>query len=369
MRYAVVASAILGAVAAAPQMINIEGAEAVPTPTILGPELEATAPAAISYNAHVAVASVVAEVKAEGVNEKRAVEEEVPAACGTKLPGGAGPVPGDGSVEAYQELRANSLSASTPVGYTKSFEGLDGSSQQIGYLTYKDIVSGDYDVQTCADACSGQKYCLGFNIYYERDPKYDPAVGCANPKPVTNVKCSLYGYPVAGAAATNKGQWRGPEDANGKAFQVIIVGSNGYSKNDKDLPVIDKFQPGTKLPGAINAPLDGTYDTYNGFKLYNNNPYDPTLCAAACQAQTAYDKKHPAKDGSYKVCNFFTSYILTKNEVPLGTYCSLYTRSWDETYAVNKGYKNGANTYVVRNAASYSISNPEPVGQPKTAQL
>lgn len=359
MRYAVAASAILGAVAAAPQMINIEAALAVPTPTVLGPDVEATSAAPVSYNPTAAASAVAQVVKSEGV-----VVEKRDSTCGTALPGGKGPVPGLGTVEDYlkteSSLRATARSVNTPSGYDLAFQDKTGSSQQIGYLTYKDL--DDYTPADCAAKCDSEKYCQGFNIFFERDPKFEPKDGCANPEPVTNVKCSLYGYNVAGIAATNDGQWRGPQDASGEAFHVVITGSNGYTKKSKDLPVVPAFKQGTPLPAAINAPLDNGYDTYAGMKLFNNNPYDPALCAAACQAQTDYNVKHPAKDGSYKTCNFFTSYVLTKNDLPLGTYCAFYTRTWDTSYAVNSGYWYGTDKYSVRNAASYEIVTPkEPV--------
>ncbi|KAG9696892.1 hypothetical protein KCU95_g3973, partial [Aureobasidium melanogenum] len=359
MRYAFAASAILGVVAAAPQMINIEAALAVPTPTVLGPALTATEPAAISYNPTSAASAVAEVVQNEGVIEKR----DVPSACGTTLPGGTGPLPLSGTADSDytaddSSLRLIAQQATTPSGYDRSFVDQIGSSQQIGYLTYKILDS--YDPSQCSAACDAEKFCLGFNIYFERDPMYDPQEGCANPPPVTNIKCSLYGYNVAQAAATNQGQWRGPQDANGQAFHVVITGSNGYSKQSNPLPTVPDFDSPTSLPAAINAPLDGSYDTYTGMRLFNDNPYDPSLCAAACEAQTTYDVNHPASDGSYKTCNFFNSYVLTKNGVPLGTYCSFYTRTWDSSYAVNTGYYYGSDVYKVRNSASYAIGNPVP---------
>ena len=225
-----------------------------------------------------------------------------------------------------------------------------GSSQQIGYLTYK--AYDTYDVQGCADACNSEQYCRGFNIFFERDPSLEPGPNCPDPASTTNIKCSLYGYPVAGKAATNEGQWR-------EQFQVVIAGSNGYSKLDKPLPSVKDFKDPTSLLATISAPLDNGYDTYNGMRLFNNNPYDPALCAAACQAQTDYDKAHPDSNGKYKPCNFFTSYILTQNEVPLGTYCALYTRTWDSSYATNTGHYAGDDKYEVVNAASYEITSPD----------
>ncbi|KAJ4985927.1 hypothetical protein SVAN01_08616 [Stagonosporopsis vannaccii] len=361
MRYAIAASAILGAVAAAPQLINIEAALSVPTPTILGPKVEETKPASISYNPTVVASAVASLVKEEGVIEKRDASS-----CGSQLPGGVGKVPGDGSTAAYlaqdSELRQTARDAGVPTGYEQSFQDLTASSQQIGYLTYKNLDT--YSPQDCADFCDSEKYCQGFNVYYERDPKFEPRDGCANPEPVTNIKCSIYGYSVAKKAATNDGQWRGPQDVNGEAFHVVITGSNGYSKIGKNLPSIPDFNSGIALDATINAPLDDGYDTYNGMRLFNDNPYDPALCAAACKAQTEYDVGHPAPDGSYKTCNFFTSYVLTKNDVPLGTYCALYTRSWGKEYAVNTGYWYGDDKYSIRNAASYALTTPKEPKKP-----
>lgn len=148
--------------------------------------------------------------------------------CCTYALHSAGVTPGDGSIAAYtdsnNDLRSAARSAATPSGYRKEFTDEVGATQQVGYLTYKYIEDGSYNVQQCADFCNSEKFCLGFNIYVERDPKLNPAPGCASPDPVTNVKCSIFGYPVAKASATNQGQWR-------EKFQVVIVGSNGTYAN------------------------------------------------------------------------------------------------------------------------------------------
>lgn len=93
-------------------------------------------------------------------------------------------------------------------------------------------------------------------------------------------------------------------------------------------------------------------------KLYTS-AYDPSLCAAACQAQTAYDRATAAADGTYKPCNFFNSYILAKNNVPQGTYCSFYTRSWSDEYAVNTGYWYGTDKYEVWASFTYELTNKD----------
>ena len=64
-------------------------------------------------------------------------------------------------------------------------------------------------------------------------------------------------------------------------------------------------------------------------------PYDPNVFAAACQATTSYDSKHPRGDGSYDACNFFNAYVLSENNVPQGQYCSFYTWPWGKSYSTN----------------------------------
>jgi hypothetical protein len=241
-------SALCGLAVAAPrpQAINFGALEELPTPAVLGPDVAAVSAGPSSYNPVSAASAAAAAIATDpiAVTKRDLTKRD----CSKLEPDGyvvyyfhdynrysrvysAGPVPGDGSVAAYLD-KSNDLStaaqaAGTPSGYSKTFTNLQGSSQQIGYLTFKTLKGSTYDVDGCAAFCDSVKFCLGFNIYYERDPKYTPGSGCANPKPVTNIKCSLYGYPVAGEAAKNEGQWRGPQDASGEAFHVVIAGSNG----------------------------------------------------------------------------------------------------------------------------------------------
>jgi hypothetical protein len=120
------------------------------------------------------------------------------------------------------------------------------------------------------------------------------------------------------------------------------------------------------LNGAIFAPRvngNATFignDTYIGMRLYNNGPYDPSLCAATCQATTDYDRRHPATDGSYVPCNFFNAFILEKNGVSQGTYCAFYTRGWDPSYATNTGYMFEDDTYTVTSSYTYNLTTYDP---------
>lgn len=73
MRHSLTISGLLALAAAAPQLININAVLDVPTPTILGPKIEETKPAAISYNPTAAASAVAAIVKSEGAVERRDV--------------------------------------------------------------------------------------------------------------------------------------------------------------------------------------------------------------------------------------------------------------------------------------------------------
>ncbi|KAF2242981.1 hypothetical protein BU26DRAFT_123634 [Trematosphaeria pertusa] len=353
----IAASALCGLAAAAPrpQEINVAAAEELPLPTVLGAPLAATNTPAVTYDPTAAASSAAAAVStapADPSSRRRAMKKRD--AC-QQQPGGFGPVPGDGSVEAYLAedsiLASAAQGASTPSGYINAFTDLQGSTQQIGYLTYKTIDSGDYDVKSCADFCDSEKYCLGFNIYYERDPSVEPADSCANPDPITNVKCALYGYPVASGSATNYGQWRND-------FHVVIAGSNGYYK----LPTTEPTLPSFNAPEALTAAIDALNEanSYNGMHMSNDGPFDPAVCAAYCLAQTEFDHEHLVdENGNYRPCNFFNAYILTKNDVPQGTYCSFYTQPWDASYAVNTGYSSGADTYKVEASFSYTLTTQD----------
>lgn len=163
---------------------------------------------------------------------------------------------------------------------------------------------------------------------------------------MTNVKCTLWGYPVDGSLATNTGETR-------YDFVVVIAGSNGYNRIADPNPV-PGFTGPVRLAGAINAPLLNGNDTYMGYKTFSDVAYSPETCAALCDAQTAYNSRHPRKDGTYQTCRFFNVYILNKNNQPTGTFCSLYSAAWNATYAVNYGQTRGQDRYdVVR---SYSFA-------------
>ncbi|KAL6155348.1 hypothetical protein ACJQWK_01251 [Exserohilum turcicum] len=344
-----VASALSGLAAALPQNINIAAAKAVPTPSLLGPAPTLPPNAPVNYNQASAVDKAKDDVASGAVKPSNKRDTS---SCPAQ-PVGAAPATGDYSVGAFQNpsnaLMAIASAATAPSGYVENFKAKSGATQQIGYLTYKILPGTTYDVGACAAFCDSEKFCLGFNIYYERDGTVQPTSDCPNPAPQTNIKCSLFGYPVSAATATNSGQWQ-------EQFQVVITGSNGYSKSSCTQPPTLSGYSVQSLPAAVNAP---DVSTYNGMRLFNTNPFDPSLCAAACEAQTAFDKEHLVSNGRYTPCNYFTSYILTDNGVPLGTYCALYSVPIDSQYAVNSGYTSGSDTFNVVCTAAYTATTQD----------
>ena len=84
MRNAAILSALCGFAAAAPQMINIEAALAVPTPSVLGPNPEETKPSPVTYNPVAAAYAAAEVVTKEGLEVK--LKRDSP--CGPLLSGG-----------------------------------------------------------------------------------------------------------------------------------------------------------------------------------------------------------------------------------------------------------------------------------------
>lgn len=204
-----------------------------------------------------------------------------------------------------------------------------------------------YDTIKCQQLCDSVDLCTAFNIYFERDPTVDPGTSCPNPPSFTNVKCTLWGSGVTTEAAVNDGQYRND-------FHVVIAGSNGYTKDNPPSPC-DGYDGPTRFGGAINAPLDAAgKNTYMGVK-YFPGLYDAGKCAAACSANTAYNSRHPRADGTYDKCVFFNAYLLSKNNVADGTYCSLYTQKWGKPYDTNFGQYRGSDYYSVSSSYGFTV--------------
>ncbi|GAB7348327.1 hypothetical protein MBLNU459_g6303t1 [Dothideomycetes sp. NU459] len=351
MRSATLICAVAGLVAAAPQGIDFPAVRALPTP-VQGPAVTAISQAP-TYNPSAAASSAAAAIL-DGSVIKRGLDSRN--ACAAETNGYAPTTsPDTDSAFLANPVYTNiSNNAATPQGYYLVFSNLQGSTSQNGYMGLLSMQS--YNTIACQEACDAAAGCTSFNIYIERDPSVEPAAGCPNPSSTANYRCTLWGLPVSNTTATNKGQWRGPQDSNGQSFHVVIAASNGYVKNAPP-PSYANFTGPASLGGGIQAPLSSTgQDTYAGMSVYTG-PYDPSQCAAACQAQTAFNAAHPGANGKYTPCNFFNSYTLAKNNVPVGTYCSFYTQAWGEAYATNLGqYDSEGNWYTVSSSYGYSLT-------------
>ncbi|TIA51410.1 hypothetical protein D6C77_08866 [Aureobasidium pullulans] len=142
-----------------------------------------------------------------------------------------------------------------------------------------------------------------------------------------------------------------PEDGSASLLRrdIVVKTADGYTLN-------------TFLDGsAVNAPNNcNKANTYMGVKLFADGPFDTTLCAAACTAQTNYNLRHPPPAGKATTCQFYNTYEMYKNGAYQGQYCTLYTQAWSTTYATNKGQWRGTDHYTI--GKSYIASNATDAG-------
>ncbi|KAI5242541.1 hypothetical protein E4T43_04740 [Aureobasidium subglaciale] len=116
---------------------------------------------------------------------------------------------------------------------------------------------------------------------------------------------------------------------------VVVVTADGYSQNT----VVDG--------AAINAPLNcNKADTYMGVKLFNDGPFDTTLCAAACTIRQPQVRRRHADSTTPTRC---IKILSIKDST------ALYTQAWNTTYATNKGQWRGTAHYTI--GRSFIASN------------
>lgn len=358
MRYSYIIPALAGLAFAAPQGIDIDGVEAAADPVFVTPvatvatQLATVVPVAEQAAAASEGISTAPASPTTTASSKRSLIGR-DGTC-AKQPAGSGPVASPDTVQAFQSnpaFPALASSAPTPDGYSMAFNNLNASLNALNYMGLYTLTS--YDTLGCASLCDRASGCTAFNMYAERDPTVDPnAANCPNPPSLTNYKCTLWGAPVCDEEATNYGQWR-------DSFQVVIAASNAYNKNSAPAAIPGYTGP-QELGGAINAPLDvNGSNTYMGFKFYafsQSQGYTPSTCAAACTSQSSYNKAHPASDGTFQTCTFFNSYVLSKNAIPQGLYCSLYNETWAPRYATNYGQYRGSDRYTVSESYSFILN-------------
>ncbi|CAD0101055.1 unnamed protein product [Aureobasidium mustum] len=311
---------------------------ALPEPAVLGPPIGVfETVSSASYNAAEATASALALVVEATDAQTAVIAPESTAIAASKTP-----VPVSSEAAA-----ANKRSYHVPSGYTPAFVNLQGSTQANGYLTYKTL--SEYDPQQCTSACDSISSCQFANIYWERDPD-------SNNNPVDVVKCALYSMPQTNCTATNKGQWRG-------SFHVLVTGSNGYNK--AAAPKTPAGYSLQTLPAAVNAPVYDDVGQWRFIQPVYLNSYDPALCAAACDKQTAWDKSQATDDCNYKTCVYANMYILSQDGVPKTVVCALYTEGVDSSYATNYGYSTDTDSFQVSNSIALTNTTAVNAGYPQ----
>ncbi|KXJ87526.1 hypothetical protein Micbo1qcDRAFT_236389 [Microdochium bolleyi] len=328
----------------------------------------------VKYSPQTAISSVANDVTQSPLSQ--ATAEPTPGAAGRRRrwagvrrdacqpqPLGSGPTAVPDTAQGFLDFADFTTAANeqaqdqhVPAGYKVSFSNAKGSIERAGKLMGWELLTS-YDAGYCASRCNKIAGCRSFNLYFERSPSLDPADSCPSPASTTVIKCVFWGQAVSANLATNVGQWRGSQ------FQVVIAGSNGYNKFGT--PAIPKYNGPVDLGNAaIQAPLDCSgYDTYLGVKTFKDVPFDPSLCAAACTAQSDYNRAHPPSSGYVKTCQFFTTYMLIKNGEPQFQECALYTMAWDASYAKNTGQYRGQDHYTIDQ--SFSFTNATSPGAPR----
>ncbi|RMZ69544.1 nad mitochondrial precursor [Pyrenophora seminiperda CCB06] len=213
-------------------------------------------------------------------------------------------------------------SAKTPSGYDQAFSDLSASVSGSGYLGYYELTS--YDTDACAAKCESTATCTGFDLFIERDPKWNPRqCSCTKPDSVTRFKCTLWGQDVTKESATNNGQ-----DQDG--FEVVIVGSNGYNKKTYTPPT----PPSCSKPQSCGHKLHNQQPYCMGQSTFPG-PFDPSLCAAYAQKQNSVNRKGGIIGSFLSMfgmnkggCVQFQAAYLEKDGVGFGTHCRLFTKKF-----------------------------------------
>ncbi|KAG9967114.1 hypothetical protein KCU61_g655, partial [Aureobasidium melanogenum] len=196
------------------------------------------------------------------------------------------------------------VAAALPVGYVQTFSNLTASNSADQYAGY--TLMSSYDVAGCGQQCTSMSGCNSFNIYFERDPQYDPSIiGCNNPASTVNVKCVFWGGAVTADNANNFGQFR-------DGFNVVIAGSNGYIAGSYAAKLAAKA---TATSSSSSAAASATDVAGNIYTIYYSS--DSTQGAYSnTQASSSYTDCMTACDADSQ-CNAFT-YVGGQNGVGSG---------------------------------------------------
>ncbi|KAF7927880.1 hypothetical protein BELL_0177g00210 [Botrytis elliptica] len=357
-----------------PQDIDFAMVEAAPDPVTTGPPVGVTAQS-IAYDASTAIIAATQAVASQSVaNSDAANAPKVKRTACQAQPAGATGAPAYAS-DSPSGFLANlgfsdaASAASTPAGYTQSFQNLKASNNCVVPMDKWGLLLLKLMIQNCVHRSVPPSTDVWPSIFFERipkellqsrtnmhadferDPSVEPGASCEDPPSVTMIKCVFWGGPVSTENAVNSGQHR-------DKFQVVIAGSNGYTNNS--IAPIPGYGNSQYLGNAaINAPYDlEGCNTYMGSTIFSTGPFDASLCAAYCSAQLKYNLEHPPSDGSpVKTCQFFNTYLLYVNDLShtQGQYCAIYSEAWDSSYATNVGQYRGSDYYLI--GLSYTYTN------------
>jgi hypothetical protein len=216
--------------------------------------------------------------------------------------------------------------AKTPSGYAQAFSNLDASVSGSGYLGYKLLTS--YDPSACSSYCDETKTCTGFNIFIERDPKFNPDQCSCEAPSITQFKCSIWGQDIKNSSATNVGQTQA-------GFEVVVVGSNGYNKATYTPPTL----PSCSKPQTCGNKLHNQQPYCMGQKTFPG-PFDPSLCAAYALAQNTANRKYGIISSFLSMfgmskggCVQFQAAYLEKEGHGFATHCRLFTKQFTPAQA------------------------------------
>lgn len=251
---------------------------------------------------------------------------------------------------ADDSLHKIAKSAQDPNGYASTFKDLNAAVNANTYLGFETLKS--YDVDACAAHCDNTDLCTSFNIYLERDPAWNPEqCSCPVPSSITNYKCSYWGSGVTADAAVNQGQNRTG------GFQVVITGSNGYTKANTTTPVTPSGCTKPKKCGAVHDHPRTSLGQH-----FFPGPFDVSLCSKYAQAQNAknvassfwskwstYFGYNPGK------CNFFNAFMIKEDGIPKGTYCKLFAQQYEPAAATYQPGKQGSSFYDIETSWSYCL--------------
>ncbi|KAH8893059.1 hypothetical protein GQ53DRAFT_645969 [Thozetella sp. PMI_491] len=376
MRTVVAFSAVLyGLTIATPlerrQGINVDAYEAAASlVTSNQPPVGDSAPqTTVGYDPTTIIEKVVAQVTSapsdDDINTAAVIAKRAATVCTTRTFNGprvTAPADTPEAFVAYQPFTDAAVSAAKdeniPEGYNvvTGFVNLPATANAPNYLSYVSSVLTGYNPGQCAAICDGMAGCNAFVIYNERVPLVVSTLtqvpdsnvcpASSTSASATLIKCAFYGVPPTAAQATNSYQFQGK-------FKVVWTGANAYSK--KSVPAVQGFRgPVSFGDYTINVPTPAlNYGFLRSETFGANVPFDPSLCAASCLAQTPANAQSGNFNGS--ACMFFDAHIVYKNGLNGIFTCNYYSIEYDSSNATYSGQTISKDKYTVGYSYGYYL--------------